>query len=63
MKKIIEFIRECYGELKKVVWPSKDDVVSQTVVVVISLIFVSAALAIIDLGLFQLIEKIITLGK
>ena len=63
MKKIIEFLKESYGELKKVNWPSRDDVVSQTIIVVVSLIIVSAFLAVIDFLSFNLIEKIITIGK
>ena len=63
MKKIIEFLRESYGELKKVNWPSQEDVISQTVIVVISLIFISVSLALMDFAAFRLIEKIITLGK
>lgn len=63
MKKILNFLKESYGELKKVNWPSRDDVVSQTILVVVSLMIVSIALAIIDFLSFQVIEKIITLGK
>ena len=63
MKKVIDFLKESYGELKKVNWPSRDDVVSQTVIVVVSLIVVSIALAVIDYLSFNLIEKIVTLGK
>ncbi len=63
MKKIFSFFIESYGELKKVNWPSRDDVVAQTVVVLVSLVVVSLALFGIDLFFFHLIEKIITLGK
>ncbi len=63
MKKIIEFLKESYGELKKVNWPSRDDVVSQTIIVVVSLIIVSAFLAVVDFLSFNLIERIVTLGK
>ncbi len=63
MKKIINFLKESYGELKKVNWPSREDVVSQTTVVVVSLIIISIALAIFDFISFNVIEKIITLGK
>lgn len=58
-KKIITFIQECIAELKKVSWPSRDDVVAQTVVVLVSLVIVSAFLALVDFGSFQLIDKII----
>ena len=63
MKKIIAFIKESYAELRKVTWPPRDDVVSQTIVVVVSLAFVSIALAVIDFLSFKVIEWIITLGK
>lgn len=63
MKKIFKFFQESFGELKKVNWPSRDDVVAQTVTVIMSLVVVSAALYIIDFSAFKLIEKIITLGK
>jgi preprotein translocase subunit SecE len=63
MRKIISFFIESYGELKKVSWPSREDVVSQTIIVLVSLVIVAAALAVMDLGAFKLIEKIITLGN
>lgn len=40
MAKFGTFLKESYGELKKVTWPKKDDVVSTTVaVLVVSAIF------------------------
>jgi preprotein translocase subunit SecE len=63
MKKIIDFLKESYAELRKVTWPSRDDVVSQTIVVIVSLVLVSGLLAVMDYTAFSLIEKIITLGK
>lgn len=58
--KFFDFIAESYAELKKVNWPTKDEVVSQTVVVVFSLVVVSAVLALVDFCSLQLITKIIT---
>jgi preprotein translocase subunit SecE len=63
MKKIIAFLMECYFELKKVNWPSRDDVVAQTIVVVVSLVLVSALLAVMDFAAFNIIDKIISLGR
>lgn len=63
MKKIINFILECVAELKKVAWPTRDDVVSQTTVVVVSVVIIACALAFIDYISYLLIEKIILLGK
>ena len=49
MKKIGQFIKESYAELKKVVWPGRDDVISSVKVVIISTMIVAAALGLIDL--------------
>jgi len=49
MKKIIQFFKESYAELKKVVWPGKDDVISSVKVVVISTVIVAAILGLIDM--------------
>ena len=61
--KIIDFVKESFAELKKVNWPSREDVFSQTLVVVVSLLVVSVLLAIMDIGSMQFISKIISLGK
>jgi preprotein translocase subunit SecE len=53
MKKIIQFFKESYAELKKVVWPSRDDVVSSVKVVVISTVIVAAILGFIDMLLLM----------
>ena len=53
MKKVIQFVKESYAELRKVVWPGKDDVVSSVKVVVISTIIVAAVLGLIDLLLLM----------
>ena len=48
MKKVIQFIKESYAELKKVVWPSRDDVISSVKVVIVSTVIVAAVLGLID---------------
>ncbi|MBE6347405.1 MAG: preprotein translocase subunit SecE [Spirochaetaceae bacterium] len=47
--KIVSFFKECIAELKKVVWPSKDDVISSVKVVLISTIVVAVILGLLDL--------------
>lgn len=47
--KIVSFFKECIVELKKVVWPSKDDVISSVKVVLISTIVVAVVLGLLDL--------------
>jgi preprotein translocase subunit SecE len=48
MKKIVQFVKESYAELRKVIWPSKDDVISSVKVVIISTIIVAAVLGLVD---------------
>ena len=54
------FIKGVKSELKKVVWPTKEDVFSSIKVVIISTIVVAVVLGALDLGfseLFRLIMK------
>ena len=48
MKKIVQFIKESYAELRKVIWPGRDDVVSSVKVVIISTVLIAAVLGLID---------------
>jgi preprotein translocase subunit SecE len=48
MKKIVQFIKESYAELRKVVWPGRDDVISSVKVVIVSTVIVAAVLGLID---------------
>jgi preprotein translocase subunit SecE len=51
------FFLDIWSELKKVVWPTRDDVVYLTVVVVIVTIILGAILGAIDIGFGWFIEK------
>lgn len=60
MAKVVQFIKESKAELKKVVWPTKEDVFSSIRVVIISTVVVAVVLGALDLGfseLFRLIMK------
>jgi len=60
MAKVIQFFKESRAELKKVVWPTRDDVISSIKVVIISTIVVALILGLLDLGfseLFRIIMK------
>lgn len=48
MKKIVQFVRDSIGELKKVVWPSRSEVASSTKVVLISTFIFAVVLGIVD---------------
>ena len=48
MKKIITFLKESRAELKKVNWPSKEEVLTSTRVVIISILIIAAVIALMD---------------
>ncbi len=48
MSKIGQFFRESKAELKKVVWPSREDVLSSIKVVIISTLVVAVVLGLLD---------------
>ena len=54
MAKVIQFFKESRAELKKVVWPTRDDVISSIKVVIISTIIVALILGLLDLGFSEL---------
>jgi preprotein translocase, SecE subunit, bacterial len=48
MKKIIQFFKDSYAELRKVVWPGKEDVIASTKVVLVSTLVMAIVLGLID---------------
>lgn len=58
MKRLIRFIKECYAELKKVVWPSRSAVASSTKVVLISTVMFAVALGAVDFVLVKFIDLV-----
>lgn len=55
LNKIKEFFKEVNIELKKVVFPSKDELMGSTWIVIITVIIISLFLGVVDLGLTKLI--------
>jgi len=49
MGKIVQFIKESYAELRKVIWPGRDDVISSVKVVIVSTIIIAAVLGLVDM--------------
>lgn len=48
MSKIVQFLKECVAELRKVVWPTRDDVISSVKVVAVSTVIIAAILGVLD---------------
>ncbi len=58
MKKIVQFFRDSYAELKKVVWPNREEVAASTKVVIVSVIIFAAVLGAVDFLLLAGIDFI-----
>ena len=58
MKKIILFFQESFAELKKVTWPSRDEVISSTKVVLLSTLVIAAVLGLVDFVLVKLVDLV-----
>jgi preprotein translocase subunit SecE len=59
MGKIFGFFREVYGEMQKVVWPSRTQTIMYTVQVIVFSLAVALILGAADYGLLVLFEKIV----
>jgi len=55
VNKTKEFFRDVKVEVKKVVFPSKDELIGSTWVVIITVIVISLFLGVVDLGLTRLV--------
>ena len=59
MGKLKNFLNEVKQELKKVTWPTKDETIGTTAVVLVLVIIISGFLGIVDVGLSKIIKIII----
>jgi preprotein translocase subunit SecE len=53
MKKLVHFVQDSIGEMKKVVWPSREEVIASTRVVLVSTVLFAVVLGVVDFILFK----------
>ena len=58
MKKIIQFFKDSFAELKKVQWPSREEVGSNTKVVLVSVLIFAVVFGLVDFLLLQAVELV-----
>ncbi|MGI9256210.1 MAG: preprotein translocase subunit SecE [Salinispira sp.] len=58
MKRVIQFFKDIVADLKKVVWPGREEVSSSTRVVLVSITLFALALGLVDFLLANLVELI-----
>lgn len=59
MKRIGSYLGEVRAELKKVTWPTKDNLIKMSIAVFVTSIIFGIYLTAIDIGFRELIEKIV----
>ena len=59
MEKVLDYIRESRAELKKVTWPTKQQMWYSTLVVIVVTFMVAADLGLVDLLLTGVFSKIV----
>lgn len=59
MEKVLDYIRESRAELKKVTWPTKQQLWYSTIIVIVVTAVASAYLGLVDLILTGIFSKII----
>jgi len=58
--KIVKFIKSVKSELKKVNWPTREEITSNTLVVIVTVIALISFIGIIDLALANIITPLIS---
>ncbi|MCK4944477.1 MAG: preprotein translocase subunit SecE [Candidatus Aminicenantes bacterium] len=62
-KRIKNYLNEVRGELKKVTWPTKNDLYKTTIAVIVSSIIFGIYLQVVDLSFSTIIQKVIDFFK
>ncbi len=58
MKRIIQFFKDSFAELKKVQWPSREEVASNTKVVLVSVFIFAVLFGVVDFLLLRGVELV-----
>lgn len=56
---MFSFFADSWGELKKVRWPNRKELTSYTVVVLVTVIFMTLYFWVLDIGISAIVEAII----
>jgi preprotein translocase subunit SecE len=55
----VKFLQETYGELKQVVWPTKQEVLRLTLIVITISVLVAAYIGVLDVLFAKLMEAVL----
>jgi preprotein translocase subunit SecE len=60
---LVKYVKDSVEELKKVKWPTKNETINNTLLVIIICIVMGIFLGLIDYGLTQFLYKILNITK
>ena len=56
--KPLEFVREVRGELRKVAWPTRPEVINYSIIVLVAVVLLTAYVAALDYGFGEVLLKL-----
>ncbi len=59
IQKVTKYFNDTYQEMQKVAWPSKDELIGSTIVVVVMSLLVSLFIGIVDQVLSKLVNLLV----
>ena len=57
--RIREFVLEVLAEFRKVTWPSRDELINSTSIVIVVTVVLAFFLGVVDIGLTKVVERIL----
>ena len=60
--RLVKYLREVRAEIRKVTWPSREEVTRLTTIVIVVLVAASAFMAVVDYAFSWLMRIIVNLG-
>ncbi|MDQ2648762.1 MAG: preprotein translocase subunit SecE [Actinomycetota bacterium] len=54
----VQFLREVRGELRKVAWPTRAEVINYSIIVLVAVILLTAYVALLDYGFGEVLLKL-----
>jgi preprotein translocase subunit SecE len=62
-EKLQKYLKETLGELRKMTWPTKDELVGSTVVVIVTSLIIAIFIGLVDRTLTALVTFIFSSGQ
>ena len=59
LEKLMQFLNEVKGEMKKVSWPNRQEIISSTIVIIITVTIVVIYVGLVDLGIVSLLGLVL----